>query len=654
MKMKTSIQLAYAGSPASAQAAAKCWPRKIIPGVLAATFLALGYTTASAIEFSKDEWSGHIDTTVSYGAIWRAGDFKDENVGKATFNPYTFTVDNATQRQMPGRWSVNNDEGDRNYPGGGDVVANTIKLTSELDLEWRNYGLFTRVTAFYDFENVDKEFLSKEAESRVGKDVRLLDLYVFGQNEIGERYLNWRLGRQVVSWGESTFIQGGINVINPVDVSRLRVAGAELKEAFEGVNMLWGSIDLTPSLSLEALYMFEFKEIIPDPAGSYFSTNDIATPGASHVMLGWGTLDSPVVNPDLYQEVCIDENWNASDSPNKNLPLPGYEGGLVQLGCERSFPRVDTIKAKNGGQFGVSLRYFAESLNSTEFGFYYLNYHSRLPLISGSAVTSTDFRSGSYWTEYPENIHLWGASFNSNIGTWSLSGEVSYRPNAPLQVDDVEILFAGLTPLNVLFPAPALQFQSQLGDFEAGGLIKGWEGHKSWQAQMTTTKLFGPDNFLKANQVLFVAEAGLNYVSDLPNKDVLRFNGDGTDTGGGPDVLTGDLRNPITQPDGFADDFSWGYRMVVRAVYNDAIGPTTVSPRIAWAQDVSGTTPGPGGSFIDGRKTLTVGVEFNYLNEWIFDLSYTSFMGAGAKDLVGGYNLLIDRDFFAASVRYSF
>jgi len=42
----------------------------------------------------------------------------------------------------------------------------------------------------------------------------------------------------VVSWGESTFIQGGMNVINPVDVSKLRVAGAELKEAFNGVNMI--------------------------------------------------------------------------------------------------------------------------------------------------------------------------------------------------------------------------------------------------------------------------------------------------------------------------------------------------------------------------------------------------------------------------------
>jgi hypothetical protein len=444
----------------------------------------------------------------------------------------------------------------------------------------------------------------------------------------------------VVSWGESTFIQGGINIINPVDVSRLRVAGAELKEAFEGVNMLWGSIDLTQSLSLEALYMLEFREIKPDPAGAYFSTNDIATPGGSHVMLGWGTLDQPVINPDLYTTVCLEGNLSASDSP-----LPA---SLVAAGCSRSFPRADTIEAKNGGQFGLSLRYYAEKLRGTEFGFYYLNYHSRLPLISGSAVTSTDFRTGQYWTEYPENIHLWGASFNTTVGTWALSGEVTYRPNAPLQVDDVEILFAGLTPLNVLFPAPALQFYSQLGEFEAGELIVGYEEHKSWQAQVTTTKLWGPENFLKAGQLAFVTEVGLNYVSDLPDKHHLRFNGDGTDTGGGPGYDQGELRNPITEPDGFADDFSWGYRMLIRADYYDALGPWTVSPRIAWAQDVSGTTPGPGGSFIDGRKALTVGVGFNYIYEWTIDLAYTSYMGGGA------YNLLYDRDFIAASVSYSF
>ena len=307
-----------------------------------------------------------------------------------------------------------------------------------------------------------------------------------------------------MSWGESTFIQGGINVINSVDVSKLRVAGAELKEAFEGVNMLWGTIDLTPTLSLEALYMFEYRRVIPDPVGAYFATNDLATPGGSYVMLGFGTVPQPVINPDLYGEFC------PADEP--------LSPGLVGVICGAAVARTDSRFPKDSGQFGVALRWFVESLNSTEFGFFFLNYHSRLPLISGTTITTSEPRSGRYFTEYPEDIQLWGASFNSNIGTWALSGEVSYRPNAPLQVDDVEILFAALTPLNPLIPAPVLRFKSQLGEFPPGAEIRGWEEHKSWQAQATTTKLFGPSNFLKANQIVFVAEAGMNYVSDLPDK----------------------------------------------------------------------------------------------------------------------------------------
>lgn len=641
MKMTTATRLLNTHAPVSAQTADKRWKRKLLPGALAVSLLALSATSANAIEFSEGEWSGSFDTTISYGAIWRAGDLDEDYVGKAYLNPLIVAADNATKRLAPGRWSVNTDDGNRNYPNSGDLVANTIKFTSELDVRYKNYGAFTRFMGFYDFENHNKDFLSEDAIERVGKDIRLLDLYIWGENEIGDRFLNWRLGRQVVSWGESTFIQGGINVINPVDVSRLRVAGAELKEAFEGVNMITGSIDLTPSLSLEALYMFEYREIIPDPDGAYFSTNDFGTPGGKYVMLGFGAPDQPVINPDLFDTVCMQGNYDQSDS---QLPP-----SLVAAGCSAAVPRTDTIDPSDSGQWGLALRYFAEQLNGTEFGFYYLNYHSRLPLNSGLAVTGSGATTARYFTEYPEDIHLWGASFNSNIGTWSLSGEVSYRPNLPLQLDDIELLFAALTPLNVLMPSHALEFHSQLGDFEAGDLITGYDEYNSWQGQLTTTKLFGPGNFLKANQIAFVAEVGMNYVSDMPDKDDLRINGPGTDTGGGYDYLTGDLRNPITEPAGaFADAFSWGYRLLVKADYNDALGPTTVSPRIAWAQDVSGTTPGPGGSFIDGTKALTLGVEFNYLNEWIFDLSYTSYMGGGI------YNLVQDRDFFSASVRYSF
>jgi hypothetical protein len=614
--------------------------KKAVSSALALALLGAASTSVQAIEFSSGEWSGNIDTTISYGASWRLKDYDPTRVGKQANDPLTSFYDKATQRGVIGRWSANGDDGNLNYRDKGDLISHAIKATIELDVRFRNYGGFARVTGFYDFENADKDALSDLAQERVGGEVRLLDAYVYGNHQPGDRFLTWRLGKQVVSWGESTFIQGGINVINPVDVSKLRVAGAELKEAFEGVNMIWGSIDLTPSLALEALYMFEHREIRPDPAGTYFSTNDIGTPGASYAMLGF-VYPQPVINPDLYDNVCKQQNYGASDSL-----LPAE---LVGLGCALSLQRGETVDPKDSGQFGLSLRWFLENLGGTELGFYYLKYHSRLPVVEGTSVfTVPPPFLNNYYTTYPEDIDLWGISFNSTVGTWALAGEVSYRPNAPLQMDDVEVLFAGLTPTNFLQPSYYFQYKSQLGEFGPNEVLQGWERHKVWQAQATTTKLFGPGNIFRANQILFIAEAGVNYVSDLPDQDFQRYEGSGTDSGGGADWTTGDWNNPETQVGGFADDLSWGYRAAMRLDYNNAIGAVTISPRLGWAHDVSGTTPGPGGSFIDGRKQLTLGVAFNYLNEWIFDFSYTTYMGAGE------FNMLKDRDFISASVRYSF
>lgn len=615
-----------------------------VTGLASALALVLAMP-AAAVEFENGEWSGNFDTSVSYGASWRTTSSKAEDNAKAVNNPAVSLLPFEQQVATIGRWSNNDDDPNLNYPDSGDLITNVAIITAELDVTWRNFGGFFRASGFYDFHNEGKPFLSDVANDRVGKDVRLLDAYIYGDHWVGERFLNWRLGQQVVSWGESTFIQGGLNIINPVDVSKLRLAGSELKEAFEGVNMIRGSIDLTPSLSLEAFYLFEWEPIIPDPAGTYYSSSDIATPGASYAMLNFGLVPQPVINPDLYRTVCLEGNLAATDSPL------GPAGAAA--GCRVAVPRGADVTPSDSGQFGFALRYFAENLNSTEFGFYYLRYHSRLPLISGSAVVTNPFvppffASASYWTEYPEDIDLYGVSFNTTVGTWSLGGEISYRPDVPLQIDDVEILFGALTPLNALVPEPVLRFQSQLGEFDTGEYIQGYHENSMYQAQATLTKLFGPGNFLKANQIVFVSEFGLNYVSDLHPKHVLRFNGSGTDTGGGPDRTTGNFRNPVTEPTGFADDFSWGYRVLARADYNNAIGAWTVSPSVAWSHDVDGTTPGPGGAFEDGRKILTTAVSFNLLNEWVVDLSWTNYMGGGK------YHLLRNRDFFAASVRYSF
>ena len=66
----------------------------------------------------------------------------------------------------------------------------------------------------------------------------------------------------MVSWGESTFIRNGINVINPVDVSAPSDAlGLKIKEGLTPVNMVFGNLAVTDNLSLEAFYQLEWKKL---------------------------------------------------------------------------------------------------------------------------------------------------------------------------------------------------------------------------------------------------------------------------------------------------------------------------------------------------------------------------------------------------------
>ncbi len=72
--------------------------------------------------------------------------------------------------------------------------------------------------------------------------------------EAGDAFVDMRLGKHVLNWGESTFIPNGINAINPFDVSQLRLPGSELREALLPVSMVSMSVAPTYALSLEAFY----------------------------------------------------------------------------------------------------------------------------------------------------------------------------------------------------------------------------------------------------------------------------------------------------------------------------------------------------------------------------------------------------------------
>jgi len=624
---------------------------KLKPLKLAMMAAALGMTGSamSAEVFNNGDYSFNIDTTVSYGASWRLADRDTRLIGKSNINPFVgfdFATGGAStipQRMAaPGRWSINSDDGNLNYDQ-GDLISNALKFTSDLSFAGPTWGAFMRVTGFYDFENADNDNLSRTAKQFVGEDYRLLDAYVYKDFDIGNQIASVRLGRQVVSWGESTFIQGGINIINPIDVSKIRVAGAELKEAFLPIDMISFTTSITDNLSLEAVYMFEFEQTDPDPAGTYFGTNDFATPGGEYVALGFAIV------PELS---------NADAISQMPVPQAVIDATLANV-YNFSIGRKSTPDTSDTGQYGIALRYYAEQLNNTEFGLYYLNYHSRLPLISGYALGQpgvglgpTSPSSGSYFTEFPEDIHLIGLSFNTTINSLgaSLQGELSHRTNVPLQIDDVDVLFAALSPLNAAIPAEYDRFVSQLGEYGPGEYIQGWERHKVSQLQFTATKLFGPNEFFGTDQIVLLGEVGFTNVWDLPAQSELRYNGPGTDTGGGPSTYTGNSRNPVTESsEFFATSFSWGYRLVTRLDYNSVFGSSwNVSPRLAFNHDVNGTTPGPGGNFIEGRKSYTVGVNGIYLEKWSADLSYTGYSGAGI------HNLIFDRDFVAFNVKYSF
>ncbi len=634
-------------------------------------------STVSAITFTSGELGGGFDTTLSIGGIYRLDDPDPDFYG-------TGNGGNAN--------SVNTDDGNLNFTKGW--VSKAFKVTSELELTYGDHlGLFTRGSYIYDdeLENGTRPHraLTQEALDRAGNRLDYFDLYGVLRFDAGDTPIDIRLGRQVVSLGESTFLPNGNNIVNPIDVSNLRVPGAELREAFLPVNMLKVSAELTMNTSIEAFWLLEFRHTEIEPAGTYFSTNDFASRGGENVYLGFGSL------PD--------------------------SGTLGRI------PRAVDDEANNYTQWGVALRHLAPGLNDTEFGLYIANFHSRLPLVSsitptraisvaeiqgtanalaqaqlvpvmiangvpaaaipgvlpsllGAALTNVPAAAipgipslapfapfypaaqsiaagarqvgllnaaatGRYFLEYPEDIMMIGGSFNADLGNLGVAwqAEVSFKADVPLQVEDVELLFATLSTLN-----PAFGANNQIGDYlgQYGKIIRGYRRHDVWTAQSTLTKVFGPT--LGASSLTVLGEVG-GLWADLPPTSVLRYEVSGTYTSGDPAAMLGTGSTlPPTPLSAFADDFAWGYQLLARLEYNNVFAGVNILPTIAYSHDVSGNSPAPLSNYLEGRQSLSLSAEFVWQNAWSLDMRYVSFFGGGTQNLLG------DRDFFATTFKYSF
>lgn len=608
---------------------------------------------------------------------------------------------------------------------------------------------------------------------QLGSAFQLLDFNLSGFLPfIGDRELSWKLGRQPINWGESTIlIVNSLNTFNPPDVNNLfRPAFLDLAEVLKPVDALQLSTSITDSLSIEAFYQYRFEPAIIPAPGSYLSFIDVGSDNSrDYIQIGFGKgadnylkegiadqlLLSSVTDTDGIVDI-LDERL-AEDGGQYGFVLRyfadwlnnGTEIALYHANYHSRLPYASFL----AGDYGclsapgspepstATLGDVAGPLTDTaNFGTACPNADTALAVEAslpvGVAPANRDqvFAAGSaqdtfdafnadtigVFLEYPEDIKMYGISFNTSFGEISVQGEVAYRPEAPLQVHTIDL---GLAAINPTFPqgctgatcAPtsandvyrvSLPGVGEVGGFPGrryalpdyitqyrgintlcsqaqidadtnntcltpGDYIRGYEKFETYQFNLGATYIFGPGNWLFSDQIIFLAEAGATWVPDLPHVDELQIEStpsvhthysagtDGTNAnGGGPGTASNSL---LAGPSGlrfnptqanrknFADEFSWGWRVVALIRYDSVLPNISFEDTIILWHDVDGNAPGPGENFVEDRKIILNNLEMRYKQNWSFVLGTAFFMG-GNK----GHNLLEDRDFVNLGARYRF
>ncbi|CAD5106178.1 DUF1302 domain-containing protein [Zestomonas carbonaria] len=627
---------------------------RLRPNLLAAA-VALGISAqAQAINFNLGEIEGQFDSSLSIGASWAVRSADPDLI--SNFN---------VMGKRGGASSRTGDDGRLNFKK-GETFSKIFKGIHDLELKYGDSGVFVRGKYWYDFELKDEHRpfhdIDDSGRDRAAKSsgAMLLDAFVYHNYRLGELPGNVRLGKQVVSWGESTFIGNSINSINPIDVAALRRPGSEIKEGLIPVNMFYLSQGLSDNLTAEAFYQIGWEQSVLDNCGTFFGADPVQQ-GCNDRLVAAG--------PDF-----------APDDPRANA------GGVLDIvfnNANAYVPRGKDNEARDGGQWGLALRWFLPELNDSELGAYVMNYHSRMPLLGFTQTTVAPVsvaeviaagpgapllvgqnqvdrvRSARYAWDYPEDIRLYGLSWQTSLGATALGGELSYRPNMPLALNTPDLILAALqqTDLATFADQVSPLFVSGEAQPVLGGRLQGYKRMPVFQAQMTATRFF--DQVWGASRLTLVGEAGYNRINGLGEADGsdLRFGrnpafGSGQFAGAAANAVcigtgagTPTASNPQQECNshGFHTTHSWGYRVRGKLDYPNVFAGINLSPSLAWSHDVEGNGP----NFEEGLKSVSVGLDADYSNTYTASLSYTDFFG-------GHFNSNGDRDFIALSFGVNF
>lgn len=370
--------------------------------------LVVAFPFAQAVELTtgnpdlKLRW----DTTIKYTSAFRVE-------GRS----------NALVDSPPG--TINRDDGDRNFGRG--LISNRLDFFSEADLLYRNVGARVSVAGWYDTiynasndndspstanqRSVPYNQFTSDTRRIHGRDIEVLDAFVFGSTYVGDVKTSFRAGRHTILWGESLFFgsNGIAGAQAPVDVIKLiSVPNSQFKETIRPVGQVSGQLQLSKEISLAGYYQYKWEKSRLPGVGSYFSSSDIVDIGGERLLVG-----APLV--------------------------PG--------GGPAAFFRGTDQPAKNSGQGGLALRLHAAGI---DYGLYAVQWHSKTPVVyvrpgvisppgGGPPIVLEPAifdplagQLGQYYLVYPEYIRTYGVSATTTVGDANIAGEFSIRRNTPL------------------------------------------------------------------------------------------------------------------------------------------------------------------------------------------------------------------------------
>lgn len=514
------------------------------------------------------------DTTVKYSNAFRLRAPSSAIVSGPNY-------DTASHDYFP-----NTDDGSRNFGRG--LISNRFDLFSEFDLSWRSVGFRVSATGWYDTVyqrdhnandspgtanpvSVPHNVFTDATRRLHGGDAEILDAFVFGRFRLGEMPTTVRVGKHTQLYGESFMLgANGIAAAQaPIDVVKAAtVPNSQFKEFMRPVNQVSGQMQLTPGVMLGAYYKLDWEGDRLPGSGSYYSMMDSIAAGGERLIVAYG--------------------------PPGNI----------------YFRRMADMKAKDGGQGGVQLRFHH---GDVDYGLYAVQWNDTGPQLyvrpyHGAPIGSAaGLEVGEYQWVFHEGIRAFGASFSTTVGSVNLAGEVSMRTNTPLDSDAQTYVDGGNNSNHPLYAVG-----------------------RSAHAQLSWISSLGP-NWL-AREVDFVGEIAWNRRLSI-SKNAAAMN---------PNA-TRDAAN---------------VRMVFEPKYRQVMPGVDLSVPIGLGWGLAGNSSVVGAFLGKNTGDLSIGLNGSYLDVWRFGLNYTHFLGDAGPFIEGGHRsfkqAMGDRNYVSFVLRRTF